>query len=200
MNLCRIWGSRSCRYECSHLLGFKPMHHLPSHLPYADFLIGWFRTVKMEGIRSFETSVHIWTSQRCIPEDGNSDVNLWVPYIKDRICYSKLIPCLMWLGGVSSYFLPTFSTQLGKFWNMILLAEHHNTVPRTSPEVFLDLILFDDPVEEWSWSGVRRDVLECFRKHLRVRFEVFTAVTMKNDVFWDVTPCGSCKNRRFGET
>jgi hypothetical protein len=21
---------------------------------------------------------------------------------------------------------------------------------------------------------------------------------MKNDVFWDVTPCGSCKNRRFG--
>jgi hypothetical protein len=30
-----------------------------------------------------------------------------------------------------------------------------------------------------------------------VRFEVFTAVTMKNGVFWDVTPCGSCKNRRF---
>jgi hypothetical protein len=22
---------------------------------------------------------------------------------------------------------------------------------------------------------------------------------MKNAVFWDVTPCGSCKNRRFGE-
>jgi hypothetical protein len=33
-----------------------------------------------------------------------------------------------------------------------------------------------------------------------VRFEVFTAVTMKNDVLWDVTPCGSCKNRRFGGT
>jgi hypothetical protein len=30
-----------------------------------------------------------------------------------------------------------------------------------------------------------------------VRFEVFTAVTMKNGVFWDVTPCGSCKNRRL---
>jgi hypothetical protein len=28
-----------------------------------------------------------------------------------------------------------------------------------------------------------------------VRFEVFTAVTMKNCVFWVVTPCGSCKNR-----
>jgi hypothetical protein len=27
-----------------------------------------------------------------------------------------------------------------------------------------------------------------------VRFEVFTAVTMKNVVFWDVTACGSCKN------
>jgi hypothetical protein len=33
-----------------------------------------------------------------------------------------------------------------------------------------------------------------------VRFDVFTAVTMKNGVFWDVTPCDSCKNRRFGGT
>jgi hypothetical protein len=24
------------------------------------------------------------------------------------------------------------------------------------------------------------------------------AVTMKNAVFWDVMPCGSCKNRPFG--
>jgi hypothetical protein len=31
-----------------------------------------------------------------------------------------------------------------------------------------------------------------------VRFEVFTAVTMKNAIFWDVMPCGSCRNRRFG--
>jgi hypothetical protein len=30
------------------------------------------------------------------------------------------------------------------------------------------------------------------------RFEVLTAVTMKNGVFCDVTPCDSCKNRRFG--
>jgi hypothetical protein len=33
-----------------------------------------------------------------------------------------------------------------------------------------------------------------------VRFEVFTAVTTKNGVFWDVTPCGSCKNRLFAGT
>jgi hypothetical protein len=33
-----------------------------------------------------------------------------------------------------------------------------------------------------------------------VRFEVFMAVTMKNVGFWDVTPCGCCKNRRFGGT
>jgi hypothetical protein len=35
---------------------------------------------------------------------------------------------------------------------------------------------------------------------LLVRFEVLTAVTMKNGVVWEVTPCGSCKNRRFGGT
>jgi hypothetical protein len=33
-----------------------------------------------------------------------------------------------------------------------------------------------------------------------VRFEVFKAVTMKNAVFWDVAPCRSCVNRRFGGT
>jgi hypothetical protein len=35
---------------------------------------------------------------------------------------------------------------------------------------------------------------------MKVRFEVFTAVTMKYGVFWVVMPCGSCKNRRFGGT
>jgi hypothetical protein len=34
------------------------------------------------------------------------------------------------------------------------------------------------------------DIMNCY-----VRFEVFTAVTMKNGVFWVVTLCGSCKNR-----
>jgi hypothetical protein len=29
---------------------------------------------------------------------------------------------------------------------------------------------------------------------VHIRFEVLTAVTMKNGIFWDVTPCGSCKN------
>jgi hypothetical protein len=33
-----------------------------------------------------------------------------------------------------------------------------------------------------------------------IRFEVFAAVTMKNTVFWDVAPCSSCVNRRFGRT
>jgi hypothetical protein len=35
---------------------------------------------------------------------------------------------------------------------------------------------------------------------MHVRFEVFMEVTMKNAVFWDVTPNGSYKNRCFGET
>jgi hypothetical protein len=34
----------------------------------------------------------------------------------------------------------------------------------------------------------------------RVRFEVSTTLTMKNGVFWDVTPCGCCKSQRFGGT
>jgi hypothetical protein len=37
-------------------------------------------------------------------------------------------------------------------------------------------------------------------KLILVWFEVFTTVTMKNAVFWDVAPCRSCVNRRFGAT
>jgi hypothetical protein len=45
-----------------------------------------------------------------------------------------------------------------------------------------------------TWSGARTAETT---KYL-VRFEVFTAVTMKYGVFWDVTPCSFCKNPRFG--
>jgi hypothetical protein len=38
--------------------------------------------------------------------------------------------------------------------------------------------------------------LRCWLLHVHVRVcRVF--VTMKNGVFWDVTPCGSCRNRRI---
>jgi hypothetical protein len=37
-------------------------------------------------------------------------------------------------------------------------------------------------------------VVACGKNVNFVRFEVFMAVTMKNAVFWDVMPCGSCKN------
>jgi hypothetical protein len=39
--------------------------------------------------------------------------------------------------------------------------------------------------------------LLCIIKFVLVGFEVFTAATMKNAVFLNVAPCGSCKIRRF---
>jgi hypothetical protein len=43
-------------------------------------------------------------------------------------------------------------------------------------------------------STTTEQLIEEVKLHISfVRFEVFTAVTMKNAVFWDVTPCGSCK-------
>jgi hypothetical protein len=38
------------------------------------------------------------------------------------------------------------------------------------------------------------------KNHYPVGFEVFTAVTMKNAVFWDVAPRRSCVNGHFGKT
>jgi hypothetical protein len=48
-------------------------------------------------------------------------------------------------------------------------------------------------------EGLRK-ITKTSVKVFLVRFEVFTAVTVNNGVFWDVTPFGSCKNRRFGGT
>jgi hypothetical protein len=45
----------------------------------------------------------------------------------------------------------------------------------------------------YEWCEVRQ-IYHC------VRFEVFTAVTITNIVFWDVALCRSCVNRRFGGT
>jgi hypothetical protein len=42
-------------------------------------------------------------------------------------------------------------------------------------------------------------IQEVFKFYMSyVRFEVSKSVTMKNGVFYDVSPCGSSKNRRFG--
>jgi hypothetical protein len=41
-------------------------------------------------------------------------------------------------------------------------------------------------------------VTEKYIYTLRTKAE--TPSETKNGVFWDVTPCGSCKNRRFGGT
>jgi hypothetical protein len=41
---------------------------------------------------------------------------------------------------------------------------------------------------------------ECQKQNNNVGFEVFTAVAMKNAVFWDVTPYGFIINGRFGGT
>jgi hypothetical protein len=44
--------------------------------------------------------------------------------------------------------------------------------------------------------------MQCHANHKinLVGFEVFTAVTIKNAFLWDVGPCRSCMNRRFGGT
>jgi hypothetical protein len=43
------------------------------YLLHAGFLLGWFSTLKMEMIVSSEMSVHIRTTRRYIPEDGNRE-------------------------------------------------------------------------------------------------------------------------------
>jgi hypothetical protein len=49
----------------------------------------------------------------------------------------------------------------------------------------------------YNWStDISKLVLLKIDVVLLVRLEISTAVTMKNVVFWDVTPCGSWRNRK----
>jgi hypothetical protein len=64
-----------------------------------------------------------------------------------------------------------------------------------TPLYIVHLIWAAVSVIEQCWVNINRG-WETFRDS--IRFEVFAAVTMKNATFWDVTLCGSCKNRRFG--
>jgi hypothetical protein len=60
---------------------------------------------------------------------------------------------------------------------------------------FWDLITQSVPHRRHNRSPLQSPASLCY-----VIFEVFTAVTMKNAVFWDVMPYGCYKNRRFGGT
>jgi hypothetical protein len=67
-NVAIFWDISQCspylkqRFEGTYNLDLQG-----SHLLYA-FLLGWFSTLKMEVIRSSETKVHIWTTQRYISQ------------------------------------------------------------------------------------------------------------------------------------
>jgi hypothetical protein len=49
-------------------------------------------------------------------------------------------------------------------------------------------------------SVVGRASLHPMNKEMRAEFEISTAATMKNAVFWDVAPSRSCVNRRLRRT
>jgi hypothetical protein len=57
-------------------------------------------------------------------------------------------------------------------------------------------------IRENSAIPLRADLYPRFQKSpsIYMRFEVITAVTMRNAVFWDVASCRSCVNRRFRGT
>jgi hypothetical protein len=76
--------------------------------------------------------------------------------------------------------------------------EHTYGLPR--PVTGIASILYIDDVRtsqdtnQWASTASYENIFRFFYYVDDVRFEVFTAVTMKNGVFWVVTPCGSYKS------
>jgi hypothetical protein len=60
-------------------------------------------------------------------------------------------------------------------------------------------------LKTFEWFSYGRKFSYIYHKNISdfvplAKSEIFTTMTMKNAVFWELTPCDSCKNRRFGGT
>jgi hypothetical protein len=150
-----------------------------SVVPSSPILVTLMRDV----LRSSETPVLTRATGRIIPENGilHSERR---EYLKSYIWNKKL-----------------YST----FWTM-----NHNLGWNTDTCTVNEAINRSKLVAYIARSSIQCSILGITRgkcwwyprpnQDKFVRFEVFTAVTMKNGVFWDVTTCGSCKKWRFGGT
>jgi hypothetical protein len=120
-----------------------------------------------------------------------------LPLLQARIVHNSVCQWLPLCDKIAGYFLTTEHAI-----NILRPAlQEKCTAPCTNIE--FDCILSTyNMVQNKSTYFKARILNKIFRIKLfiHVRFEVFTAVTMKNGVFLVVTPCGSCKNRSFGGT
>jgi hypothetical protein len=53
---------------------------------------------------------------------------------------------------------------------------------------------------ELELHGTKSQKASMTSRFLLVKSVLRTTSWLKNGVFWEITPCGSCKNRRFGGT
>jgi hypothetical protein len=105
-------------------------------------------------------------------------------------------------------------TRIGELGTTLAVTSNRRTLRRhhSSYEIvyFIVRIIVSRVNSDWpGYLSTHSDGLTSGRVRVRhrsaetyfsVRFEVFTAVIMKNAVSWDVTPCDSCMNRLFGGT
>jgi hypothetical protein len=58
----------------------------------------------------------------------------------------------------------------------------------------------DSEVDSHANSQIQHSNLQSQDRETSDNIIIIIIIIMKNAVFWDVTPCCSCKNRRFGGT
>jgi hypothetical protein len=70
INVATCWDTAPCTDISEERITFSGSKlSRASHLLHAGFLFGWYSTLKMEVIRSYETSIHIRTTWSYISED-----------------------------------------------------------------------------------------------------------------------------------
>jgi hypothetical protein len=142
----------------------------------------------MEAIRFSETSVITRATGRNIPEDTILQITL-SSYKTNKVRDIRVLE-ITWptVGFESQDSLHIVSVTRANELNVSMdsSVSRDCTCRGTWPKTLLEI-----------WYGC---LVMIFLTWLLSKIWGFHGVTMKNAVFWDVTPSGSCKNRRFGGT